>query len=92
VPQSNFNGAEMKQHPAQKPISVMRWLVNAVTRAGELVCDPFVGSGTTGIAALQLGRRFHGIENNAEYLAVAKGRIATYGRVLEPHEEIFGTV
>ena len=92
VPQSNFNGAEMKQHPAQKPVSVMRWLVNAVTRAGELVCDPFVGSGTTGIAALQLGRRFHGIENNAEYLAVAKGRIATYGRVLEPHEEIFGTV
>jgi ParB-like chromosome segregation protein Spo0J len=89
VPQSNFNGADMKQHPAQKPVSVMRWLINAVTRSGELVCDPFAGSGTTGIAALQLGRRFHGIENHPEYLAVAKGRIATYGKALRPVDEIF---
>ena len=89
VPQSNFNGADMKQHPAQKPVEVMRWLINAVTRSGELVCDPFAGSGTTGIAALQLGRRFHGIENNPEYLAIAKGRIATYGKALRPVDEIF---
>jgi len=89
VPQSNFGGADMKQHPAQKPVEVMRWLINAVTRSGELVCDPFAGSGTTGIAALQLGRRFHGIENNPEYLAIAKGRIATYGKALRPVDEIF---
>jgi ParB-like chromosome segregation protein Spo0J len=81
VPQSNFNDADMKQHPAQKPVSVMRWLVNAVTHWGELVCDPFAGSGTTGIAAVQPGRRFHGIENNPEYLEMAKGRIASYGQV-----------
>ena len=89
VPQSNFNDADMKQHPAQKPVEVMRWLVNAVTRAGELVCDPFAGSGTTGIAALQLGRNFHGIENNRDYLAMAKGRIATYGQPLTVADEAF---
>ena len=89
VPQSNFNDADMKQHPAQKPVEVMRWLVNAVTRAGELVCDPFAGSGTTGIAALQLGRHFHGIENNRDYLAMAKGRIATYGQPLTVADEAF---
>jgi DNA modification methylase len=82
VPQSNFNDADAKQHPAQKPVSVMRWLINAVTKPGELVCDPFAGSGTTGIAAVQLGRRFHGIENNPEYLEIAKGRIATHAKAL----------
>ena len=89
VPQSNFNDADMKQHPAQKPVSVMRWLINAVSRRGELVCDPFAGSGTTGIAALQLSRKFHGIENKPEYLAMAKGRIATYGRPLTVVDEAF---
>ena len=79
VPQSNFNNEAMKQHPAQKPVSVMRWLVNATTRKDELICDPFSGSGTTGIAATQLGRRFHGIEIDANYLELAERRLATYG-------------
>ena len=89
VPQSNFNYENMKQHPAQKPVEVMRWLINAVTRPGEMVCDPFAGSGTTGIAALQLGRQFYGIETDPEYLAMAKGRISTYGKVRAPVDEIF---
>lgn len=80
VPQSNFNDANEKVHPAQKPVSVMRWLVGALTKPGELVCDPFSGSGTTGIAALQLGRRFHGIEISEEYRELASGRIAAYGK------------
>lgn len=79
VPQSNFTGADCKMHPAQKPLSVMRWLVAATTKAGELVCDPFCGSGTTGIAAVQLGRRFHGIEKDKEYLSTATGRLNEYG-------------
>lgn len=79
VPQSNFNDADRKVHPAQKPVSVMRWLVNALTRPGELVADPYCGSGTTGIAAVQMQRAFHGIEINAEYLAAAERRIAAYG-------------
>jgi DNA modification methylase len=80
VPQSNFNDADNKQHPAQKPLSVMRWLVNAVTLPGEMVCDPFMGSGTTGIASVGMGRSFHGIEDNADYLELAKGRIAAYAK------------
>jgi hypothetical protein len=79
VPQSNFNGAEQKQHPAQKPVSVFRWLINAVTKPGELVCDAFVGSGTSGIAAVQLGRGFHGIENDPASLELARRRVAAYG-------------
>jgi DNA methylase len=80
VPQSNFNGAECKQHPAQKPVSVMRWLINATTQPGEMVCDPFAGSGTTGVAAAQLHRRFHGIEIDPGFLEIAERRIAAYGQ------------
>jgi hypothetical protein len=82
VPQSNFNDENAKGHPAQKPVSVMLWLVNALTLPGELVCDPFCGSGTTGIAAVRLVRRFHGIETNAEYLELSERRIAAYGEGL----------
>jgi len=84
VPQTNFNDENTKQHPAQKPVSVMKWLVNALTDPGHLVCDPFCGSGTTGIATMQLGRRFHGIEISEEFIGMAKGRIAKYGRVQQP--------
>jgi len=80
VPQTNFNGVDMKQHPAQKPLSVMRWLINATTQKGEMVVDPFVGSGTTGVAACQMGRRFHGIEISKEYIKIAKGRLNLYGK------------
>lgn len=81
VPQSNFNDGDRKQHPAQKPVSVMKWLVNSTTEPGELIVDPFMGSGTTGIAASSMGRRFHGIEIDAEYLELAERRLAAYGRV-----------
>ena len=79
TPQSNFNDENMKQHPAQKSIEVMKWLVNAATSKGELVADPFSGSGTTGVASNQLGRSFHGIEINKEFIELANKRIATYG-------------
>lgn len=79
VPQSNFNDADRKQHPAQKPVSVMRWLVGCLTRRADLVADPFCGSGTTGIASVQLGRRFHGIETDPKFRKMAEGRIAAYG-------------
>lgn len=79
IPQSNFNESEFKVHPAQKPVSALLWLINAVTGKGDLVCDPFCGSGTTGIAAMQLGRRFHGIEKDKEYATLATKRINSYG-------------
>lgn len=61
-------------HPTQKPLSLMRELLEAFTDEGDLVLDPFCGSGTTGVAALQLGRRFVGIELKPEHARVATQR------------------
>ena len=63
-------------HPTVKPVALMRWLCRLVTPPGGLVLDPFMGSGTTGIAALREGFRFAGIEREPEYVAIAKGRLA----------------
>jgi len=62
-------------HPCVKPVSVMRHLVRLVTPPGGLVLDPFMGSGTTGIAAVREGFDFVGIEMNPEYLSIAEARI-----------------
>lgn len=63
-------------HSTVKPIDLMRWLCRLVTPPNGLVLDPFAGSGTTGIACAQEGFRFVGIEQNAEYVAIADKRIA----------------
>lgn len=63
-------------HPTVKPVSLMRWLVRLITPPDGLVLDPFTGSGTTGIAATLEGRRFVGIEKEAEYVEIARRRIA----------------
>lgn len=62
-------------HPTVKPIAVMRWLVRLVTPPGGTVLDPFVGSGTTGIAAGLEGFEFIGIEREEEYADLAEARI-----------------
>lgn len=62
-------------HPTAKSIGLMRRLVRLVTPPGGVVLDPFSGSGTTGIAALQEGFDFIGIEQSLEYLAIANARI-----------------
>ena len=61
-------------HPTQKPVSLMKWTIEQVD-AGVCIADPFMGSGTTGVACIQLGRRFIGIEIVPEYFAIAKRRI-----------------
>lgn len=68
----NNNG----EHPTQKPLPLMAELVRLFSFAGDLVCDPFMGSGTTGIAAVKLGRRFAGIELDPKYFDIACRRIA----------------
>lgn len=62
-------------HPTVKPIKLMEYLVRMVTPPGGVVLDPFMGSGTTGIAAKNLGFDFIGIEREAEYIAIAEKRI-----------------
>jgi len=65
-----------REHPTQKPLALMEALVRDFTDPGDLVLDPFAGSGTTGVACRRLGRRFLGWEQNAKYHAIAARRIS----------------
>ena len=62
------------KHPTQKPLAVLARLIQASTRQGAWILDPFSGSGTTGIAANLLGRRYLGLEIEEEYLAMSRAR------------------
>ena len=63
-------------HPTQKPLKAVERLVFASSNQGDLVLDPFMGSGTTGVSALSKGRRFIGCELSEEYFDIAKERIS----------------
>jgi DNA modification methylase len=69
-------------HPTVKPVDLMRWLVRLVTPPNGIVLDPFLGSGSTGMAALDEGMRFIGFDLDPEYVALARQRIA-HRHVLE---------
>ena len=62
-------------HPTQKPVALMEYLIKTYTNEGELVLDFTMGSGTTGVAAKNLGRRFIGIELDPDYFKIAEDRI-----------------
>lgn len=62
------------QHPTQKPVELMRWCIGFFPNA-ETVLDPFMGSGTTGVAAVKMGRTFVGIEREQKYFEIACQRI-----------------
>jgi len=66
---------EFNKHPTVKPIALMEYLIKLVTPPEGIVLDPFLGSGTTALAALNLGRFFIGIELNEEYCEIARRRI-----------------
>ena len=63
-------------HPSPKPIKLARLMIEACSNKDSLVCDPFVGSGTTAVAAKQLGRNFIGFEINPDYIKIAEQRLA----------------
>ncbi len=65
-------------HPTVKPVKLMEYLIKLVCPPGGIVLDPFMGSGTTGVAAVQLDCEFIGIELEAEYVAIAEKRIANH--------------
>jgi site-specific DNA-methyltransferase (adenine-specific) len=71
-------------HPTQKPLALMRWLVKLVAAPGATCLDPFAGSGTTGVACLEEGVHFIGIEQDAQYAAEARQRIAAAQPLLVP--------
>lgn len=63
------------KHPAQKPISILRKVLRIASNEGDIVFDPFMGVGSIGVAALELGRKYIGVELDREYFAAAKLRI-----------------
>lgn len=63
-------------HPTPKPIKLMRQLIERLTKVNDVIFDPFMGSGTTGVAALELGRKFIGCEIDPKYFAIAEKRIS----------------
>jgi modification methylase len=69
-------GDGRKVHPTQKPEALLHRVLLASTHPGDVVLDPFFGTGTTGAVAKRLGRRFVGIEREDEYIAAARSRIA----------------
>jgi len=78
---------EKNGHPCPKPIEVASWMVSRGSLVGEVVLDPFMGSGTTGVAAIQLGRSFIGIEREPKYFDIACKRIeqaVAQGQLFEP--------
>jgi len=75
-------GVERNIHPSTKPIRLMAYLIMLGSREGDIVLDPFVGSGTTCLAAKVLKRQWIGIDKTKEYLEIAKDRMKTFEEYL----------
>ena len=86
IPSLKGASSEKAGHPCQKPLALVERIVRACTAPGELVVDPFLGSGTTALACARLGRRCVGIEVSARFCAMARGRLQDL-QVLAEHSE-----
>ena len=71
-------------HPTQKPVGLMEYFIRTYTNPGDTVLDNTMGSGTTGVACVNTGRNFVGIESDEKYYGIAEQRIAN----AEPVEEL----
>lgn len=80
--QKHFNHGNF--HCTLKPIALMEYLVKLVSKEGHTVLDPFMGSGSTGIACKKLGREFIGIEKENDYCKIAEARINAFKK--EPEQ------
>lgn len=76
-----------KEHPTQKPVAVMKWCIEQLPRDCKVIVDPFMGSGTTGVAAVQMRRKFIGIERDERYFEIAERRITEASQQLNIFEE-----
>lgn len=68
-------GKERTKHPTQKPLTLMKEIVKIHTNEDDLILDPFMGSGSTGVASIALGRNFIGVEKEQEYYSIAIDRL-----------------
>jgi len=64
-----------EKHPTQKPLKLLKYIINRYTKEDDIILDPFLGSGTTAVACKQLNRRYIGIEINPEYCKIAEQRL-----------------
>ena len=74
----NIRGND-KLHPTEKPVKLLAAFVNNSTNKGDIVLDPFMGSGSTGVATIQEGREFVGIEIASQYYDIANERLSKVG-------------
>lgn len=70
-----FHTSEKQQHPTQKPVPLLEYLIRTYTNPGETVLDPTMGSGSTGVACANTGRNFIGMELDQTYFEIARKRI-----------------
>ena len=84
--QENMGAKELREHPTQKPIPVMRWALGQA-KGVQTVLDPFMGSGTTGVACVEMDKTFIGIEREPKYFDIACKRIAL--AVAESKQRLF---
>jgi site-specific DNA-methyltransferase (adenine-specific)/modification methylase len=69
------NNEARGDHPTQKPVGVMKWSISQLPEGARTIMDPFMGSGTTGVAAALMGRKFIGIERDRTFFEAACRRI-----------------
>ena len=81
--------SEENIHPAQYPERLAEWMINLVSRKGGVIVDPFMGSGTSAVAAKKLGRDYVGFEINPEYIKIAEARL---GRLYTEAPEITNVI
>lgn len=72
---SAMGNSEPRLHPTEKPIALMQWCINQAKNNPQTILDPFMGSGTTGVACANMGRKFTGIEREQKYFDIACERI-----------------
>ena len=80
---------EQREHPTQKPLTIIAWCIEQAPKEVQTVLDPFMGSGTTGVACSQMGKAFTGIERERKYFDIACDRIERAQRqapLLPPEE------
>lgn len=75
----DFPSGRGKVHPTEKPLKLFQYLITASSNEGDIVCDPFVGSGTTSVSAISLGRSFIGGDINPDYCKIAEDRLNQCG-------------
>lgn len=78
IPAVQMNEKEFGYHPTQKPLNLLNRIISATTQKGDVVLDPFMGSGTTCVSAILNGRKYIGIELNSTYYEIASQRVSKF--------------